>query len=210
MTETENKEETQPDSSVESPQKVSEKDNKWYVLRVVSGKERKVKEYLDKDIVRNGWDKIILQVFLPVEKVYKVLNGKKVMRERNFYPGYVMIEVLDGKLSGEMVQHLSNTTNVMHFLTDGKGSKGEIISLRKSEVNKMLGKVDEMSEVGGIKMSEPFIVGETIKIIDGPFNDFNGVIEEVTDEKKKLKVQVKIFGRATPVELSYMQVEKIS
>ena len=186
-----------------------EQNTKWYVLRVVSGKERKVKEYLDKDIIRQGWVKDILQIFLPVEKVYKVLNGKKVMRERNFYPGYVMIEVLDGKLSGEMVQHLSNTTNVMHFLTDGKGSKGEIISLRKSEVNKMLGKVDEMSDAGGMKMSEPFIVGETIKIIDGPFNDFNGVIEEVTDEKKKLKVQVKIFGRATPVELSYMQVEKI-
>ncbi len=211
MTETENKEkEVHPDPSTESTEPISEKDTKWYVLRVVSGKERKVKEYLDKDIVRNGWDKYILQVFLPVEKVYKVLNGKKVMRERNFYPGYVMIEVMNGKLTGEMVQHLSNTTNVMHFLTDGKGSKGEIISLRKAEVNKMLGKVDEMADASGLKMSEPFIVGETIKIIDGPFNDFNGVIEEVTDEKKKLKVQVKIFGRATPVELSYMQVEKIS
>ncbi|MEO9052741.1 MAG: transcription termination/antitermination protein NusG [Ginsengibacter sp.] len=197
-------------SSIETTVHADEKDTKWYVLRVVSGKERKIKEYLDKDIIRNGWDKYILQVFLPVEKVYKVVNGKKVMRERNFYPGYVMIEVLSGKLSGEMVQNLSNTTNVMHFLTDGKGSKGEIISLRKSEVNKMLGKVDEMADAGGMKMSEPFIVGETIKIIDGPFNDFNGVIEEVTDEKKKLKVQVKIFGRATPVELSYMQVEKIS
>ena len=189
---------------------VQQQETKWYVLRVVSGKERKVKEYLDKDIIREGWDKDILQVFLPVEKVYKVVNGKKVMRERNFYPGYVMIEVVDGKLTGEMVQHLSNTTNIMHFLTDGKGSKGEIISLRKSEVNKMLGKVDEMADAGGMTMSEPFIVGETIKIIDGPFNDFNGVIEEVTDEKKKLKVQVKIFGRATPVELSYMQLEKIS
>lgn len=186
-----------------------ERPTKWYVLRVVSGKERKIKEYLDKDIARNGWDKYIIQVFLPVEKVYKVLNGKKVMRERNFYPGYIMIEVLEGKLSDEMVQHLSNISNVMHFLTDGKGSKGNIISLRKQEVNKMLGKVDEMSEMGGVTMSEPFIVGETIKIIDGPFNDFNGVIEEVIDEKKKLKVQVKIFGRATPVELSYMQVEKI-
>lgn len=202
--------EDEKETSTEQPVPVSEKDTKWYVLRVVSGKERKIKEYIDKDIVRQGWDKYILQVFLPVEKVYKVLNGKKVMRERNFYPGYVMIEVLNGKLTGEMVQHLSNTTNVMHFLTDGKGSKGEIISLRKSEVNKMLGKVDEMADTGGMTMSEPFIVGETIKIIDGPFNDFNGIIEEVTDEKKKLKVQVKIFGRATPVELSYMQVEKIS
>jgi transcriptional antiterminator NusG len=186
-----------------------EKETKWYVLRVVSGKERKTKEYLDKDVIRNGWDKIIKQVFLPVEKVYKVLNGKKVMRERNFYPGYIMIEVADGKLSDEIIQHLSNVSNVMHFLTDGKGSKGNIISLRKAEVNKMLGKVDEMADTGGIKMSEPFIVGETIKIIDGPFNDFNGVIEEVNDEKKKLKVQVKIFGRATPVDLNYMQVEKL-
>lgn len=194
------------DDAAEQPQ---ERNTKWYVLRVVSGKERKIKEYLDKDIARNGWDKYITQVFLPVEKVYKVVSGKKVMRERNFYPGYIMIEVLDGKLSDEMVQHLTGITNVMHFLTDGKGSKGNIISLRKSEVNKMLGKVDEMAEGDGLTMSEPFIVGETIKIIDGPFNDFNGVIEEVNDEKKKLKVQVKIFGRATPVELNYMQVEKI-
>jgi len=188
----------------------TEKESKWYVLRVVSGKEKKVKEYLDKDIVRNGWDKIIRQVFLPVEKVYKVVNGKKVMRERNFYPGYIMMEVADNKLNDDIIQHVSNISNVMHFLTDGKGSKGNIICLRKAEVNKMLGKMDEMSDVGGMTMSEPFIVGETIKIIDGPFNDFNGVIEEVSDEKKKLKVQVKIFGRATPVELSYMQVEKIS
>ena len=172
--------------------------------------ERKVKEYLDKDVIRNGWGNIVKQIFLPVEKVYKVANGKKVMRERNFYPGYIMIEVADGKLHDDMIQSMSNVSNVMHFLTDGKGSKGNIISLRKAEVNKMLGKVDEMSDVGGVTMSEPFIMGETVKIIDGPFNDFNGVIEEVNDEKKKIKVQVKIFGRATPVELSYMQVEKLT
>jgi len=181
---------------------------RWYVLRVVSGKERKVKEYLDKDITRNGWGEIVKQVFLPMEKVYKVLNGKKVMREKNYYPGYVMLEVTDGKLTDDIVQHISNITNIMHFLTDGKGSKGNIISLRRAEVNKMLGKVDEMGDQG-MQMSEPFIVGETIKIIDGAFNDFNGVIEEVNDEKKKLKVIVKIFGRSTPVELNYMQVEKL-
>jgi transcriptional antiterminator NusG len=184
-------------------------ETKWYVLRVVSGKERKVKEYLDKDIQRSGWVDIIKQVFLPMEKVYKVQNGKKIMREKNYFPGYVMIEVADGKLTDEIIQHISNISNVMHFLTDGKGSKGNIISLRKSEVNKMLGKVDEMND-HGISISEPFIVGETIKIIEGPFNDFNGIIEEVNDEKKKLKVTVKIFGRSTPVELNYMQVEKIS
>lgn len=182
---------------------------KWYVLRVVSGKERKVKEYLDKEVNRSGWSETIKQVFLPMEKVYKVQNGKKVMREKNYFPGYVMIEVSDGKLSDDMIQHISSISNVMHFLTDGKGSKGNIISLRKAEVNKMLGKVDEMNDQG-ITMNEPFIVGETIKIIEGPFNDFNGVIEEVNDEKKKLKVTVKIFGRSTPVELNYMQVEKLN
>lgn len=188
---------------------VQQKDTKWYVLRVVSGKERSVKEYLDKDIARNGWTEIIKQVFLPMEKVYKVQKGKKVMREKNYFPGYVMLEVMSGKLNDEVVHHISNITNIMHFLTDGKGSKGNIISLRKSEVNKMLGKVDEMNDLG-VSISEPFIAGETIKIIEGPFNDFNGVIEEINDEKKKLKVTVKIFGRSTPVELNYLQVEKLS
>jgi len=188
---------------------VPQKESKWYVLRVVSGKERKVKEYLDKDISRSGWTEVVKQVFLPMEKVYKVQNGKKVMREKNYYPGYVMLEVADGKLTDDIILHISNISNVMHFLTDGKGSKGNIISLRKTEVNKMLGKVDEMNDQGAT-MSEPFIIGETIKIIEGPFNDFNGVIEEVNDEKKKLKVTVKIFGRSTPVELNYMQVEKLA
>ena len=189
-------------------QEIQHDDTKWSVLRVVSGKERKVKEYLDKEVNRSGWSETIKQVFLPMEKVYKVQNGKKVMREKNYFPGYVMIEVSDGKLTDDMVQHISNVSNVMHFLTDGKGAKGNIISLRKAEVNKMLGKVDEMNDQG-IVMNEPFIVGETIKIIEGPFNDFNGVIEEVNDDKKKLKVTVKIFGRSTPVELNYMQVEKL-
>jgi transcriptional antiterminator NusG len=184
---------------------VSIETSKWYVLRVVSGKEKKVKEYLDKEITRSGWDKIVKQVFLPVEKIYKVQNGKKVVRERNFYPGYVMIEIEGDKISDEIRETISNTNNVIHFL-----GKDHPIALRKAEVNKMLGKVDEMSDIGGMTMSEPFIVGETVKIIDGPFNDFSGVIEEVNDEKKKLRVTVKIFGRATPVELNYMQVEKLS
>ena len=170
-----------------------QQETKWFVLRVVSGKEKKVKEYLDKEVSRGGWDQV-KQVFLPVEKVYKVANGKKVMRERN-----------NGKLTDDLRDIIKNIPNVIHFL-----GKENPIALRKAEVNKMLGKMDEMAEAGGVSMSEPFIVGETIKIIEGPFNDFNGVIEEVTDEKKKLKVTVKIFGRSTPVELNYMQVEKIS
>ncbi len=194
--------------TVQEPE-VKQVETKWYVLRVVSGKERKVKEQLDKEVSRNGWTESIKQVFLPMEKVYKVQNGKKVMREKNYFPGYVMLEVENGKLTDDIIHYISNISNIMHFLTDGKGSKGNIISLRKAEVNKMLGKVDEMNDQG-VTMSEPFIVGETIRIIEGPFNDFNGVIEEVNDEKKKLKVTVKIFGRSTPVELNYMQVEKLA
>lgn len=186
--------------STETPQQ----DTKWYVLRVVSGKERKVKEYLDKEISRSPFEKVVKQVFLPVEKVYKVQNGKKVMRERNYYPGYVMIEVLDGKMSDDLRDLVVGTNSVIHFL-----GKDNPIALRKAEVNKMLGRMDEMNESGGVSMVEPYIVGETIKIVEGPFNDFNGIIEEVNDEKKKLKVIVKIFGRSTPVELNYMQVEKI-
>jgi len=185
----------------------TQQESKWYVLRVINGKEKKVKEYLDKDISRNkdrGWDRIIRQIFLPVEKVYKVQNGKKVVRERNFYPGYVMIEV-EGKLTDDLISSISNTTSVIHFL-----GKENPVPLRKSEVDKMLGRVDEKAGDGSASMMEPYIVGEPIKIIDGPFNDFNGVIEEVNKEKMKLKVTVKIFGRATPVELNFMQVEKIS
>jgi transcriptional antiterminator NusG len=207
--EQEEQEQQQPEQTNSLPEVEHEavapaQDTKWYVLRVVSGKERKVKEYLDIEVRRSDWGNMIAQIFLPVEKVYKVLAGKKVMREKNFYPGYIMIEAIDGKMSDDVIQAIRNVSGVIHFL-----GKDKPIALRKAEVNKMLGKVDEMSD-NGLTMSEPFIVGETIKIIDGPFNDFNGVIEEVIEDKKKLKVTVKIFGRATPVELNFMQVEKIS
>jgi transcriptional antiterminator NusG len=181
-----------------------EQDTKWYVLRIVSGKEKKVKEYLDKEIQINGWDKVILQILCPLEKVFKVQNGKKVLREKILFPGYIMLEALDGKLNDVMIQGIQGVTNVIHFL-----GKEHPIALRKSEVNKMFGKMDEVSEQG-IGIAEPYIIGETVKIIDGPFNDFNGTVEEVNEEKKKLRVTVKIFGRDTPVELSYTQVEKIA
>lgn len=183
---------------------VAEQETKWYVLRIVSGKERKVKEHLDKEVKINGWGNVILQILCPVEKVFKVQNGKKVLREKTLFPGYIMLEALDGKLNDTMIQGITGVTNVIHFL-----GKEQPIALRKSEVNKMFGKLDEVSEQG-IGYAEPYIVGETIKIIDGPFNDFNGTIEEVNEEKKKLKIVVKIFGRATPVELNYSQVEKIA
>jgi transcriptional antiterminator NusG len=183
---------------------VAEQETKWYVLRIVSGKERKVKEHLDKEVKINGWQNAILQILCPVEKVFKVVNGKKVLREKTLFPGYIMLEAVEGKLNDTMIQGITGVTSVIHFL-----GKENPIALRKSEVNKMFGKLDEVSEQG-IGYAEPYIVGETVKIIDGPFNDFNGTIEEVNEEKKKLKIVVKIFGRATPVELNYSQVEKIA
>lgn len=182
----------------------TEKDTKWYVLRIISGKEKKVKEHLDKEVRISGWSGVITQILCPVEKVFKVQNGKKVLREKILYPGYIMLEALDGKLNDVMIQAIANVTGVIHFL-----GKEHPVALRKNEVNKMFGKMDEVDEQG-IGYADPYIVGETVKIVDGPFNDFNGTIEEVNEEKKKLRVVVKIFGRATPVELNFVQVEKIA
>jgi transcription termination/antitermination protein NusG len=179
-------------------------ENKWYVLRVLSGKERKIKEYLDSEISRSGWENVISQVLVPTEKVYKIRNGKKVIQERNFFPGYILIEAKGERIPGEIIQDIRNMTNIINFLGNNNP-----VPLRKSEVNRILGKVDEMSEAGE-SINEPFIEGETVKIVDGPFNDFFGNIEEIYDEKKKLKVIVKIFGRRTPVELNFIQVEKQS
>lgn len=180
-----------------------EVDTKWYVLRVVSGKEKKIKEHLEKEIRLSGWNQTITQVLCPVEKVVKITGGKKSLREKILFPGYLMLEV-NNRMTDDMVQVITGVSNVIHFL-----GRENPTALRKSEVNKMFGTVDEVAEAG-LSYADPFTTGETVKIIDGPFNDFNGVVEEVNEEKKKLKVVVKIFGRSTPVELTYMQVEKLS
>jgi transcriptional antiterminator NusG len=177
-------------------------EKKWYVMRVISGKERKVKEYLENEVSRSGWNEIITQVLVPMEKIYKVKNGKKVIKERTFYPGYVLMEADEVKMNGDIFSAVKNVSGVINFLGGAKPQP-----LRKAEVNRILGKVDEMAEVGET-IGEPFLIGENVKITDGPFNDFIGLIEEVNEEKKKLKVTVKIFGRKTPVELNYAQVEK--
>lgn len=177
---------------------------KWYSLRVISGKEKKIKEKIDLEIQRNNWEEIILQVIVPIEKVFKMRSGKKLTLERNILPGYILVEAIPEKFSGEMVQTISNVANVMHFL-----GKNNPIPMTQAEANRMLGKADE-SQSGGEVMIDPFLVEETVKIIDGPFKDFIGDIKEVNEEKKKLKVIVKIFGRGTEVELNYNQVEKQS
>lgn len=175
---------------------------RWYVVRAISGKEKKVKEYIEMEIERLKMTDFVSQILIPTEKVFQIRNGKKVAKERNFFPGYILIEA---SLVGEVPHVIKAVPNVIGFLGGSKG--GEPMPLRKAEVNRILGKVDELSEVEG-ELSIPFIIGEPVKVIDGPFNSFTGVIEEINEEKKKLKVMVKIFGRKTPLELSYMQVEK--
>ncbi len=176
---------------------------KWYVLRAIGGKENKVKEYIESEINRLNLEDYISQVLIPKEKVYQIRQGKKINKERNFFPGYILIEAA---LVGEIPHILKSIPNVIGFLGT---QQGDPVPLRKSEINRILGKVDELA-ASDEEINVPFFVGEAVKVVDGPFNSFTGVIEEVNDEKKKLKVMVKIFGRKTPLELSFMQVEKES
>lgn len=174
---------------------------KWYVIRAISGKEKKVKQYIEYEINRLKLNDYVSQVLIPTEKIFQIKDGKKVSKERSYLPGYVLIEA---NLTGEIPHIIENVTGVISFL----GPKGEAPApLRASEVNRILGKVDELADSEEV-INIPYVVGETVKVVDGPFNSFSGVIEEVYEEKKKLKVMVKIFGRKTPLELSYMQVEK--
>jgi len=173
---------------------------KWYVVRAISGNEKKVKQYIENEINRLQLSSYLSQVLIPTEKVYQIRKGKKISKERNYFPGYVLIEAA---LVGEIPHIIKHIPGVLGFL----GSKLEPVPLRLSEVNRILGKVDELSEKDE-ELNIPFIVGETVTVTDGPFNSFSGVIEEINEEKKKLKVMVKIFGRKTPLELSFMQVEK--
>jgi transcriptional antiterminator NusG len=143
-------------------------------------------------------------VLIPTEKVFKIQNGKKVNKEKAFLPGYVLIEAA---LVGEVSHVIKSIPNVIGFLGTEKG--GEPVPMRMAEVNRILGKVDELS-ITEEELKIPFVVGESVKVIDGPFNNFSGVVDEINEEKKKLKVMVKIFGRKNLLELSYMQVEKES
>lgn len=176
----------------------------WYVLRAISGKEAKVKEVLEAQMRNTDWGRYLYQVLIPTEKVLTVRGGKKTIKEKNLYSGYVFIDAL---LIGEVEHELRNTTNVIDFLRGKeKGAKPE--PLRLSEVQRMLGMADEMADVTVDSIND-YLVGETVKVITGAFNGFTGEIEEVDREKKKLKVMVKIFGRKTPLELENSQVERV-
>lgn len=178
-------------------------EKKWYVVKAVSGQENKIKGYIETEIARLGYSDYVEEVLVPMEKVPQVRNGKKINKEKVFFPGYVMIKA---NLSGEVPHIIKNLSGVIGFLGETKG--GDPVPMRKSEVSRMLGRVDEVSEsVEAIFI--PYEVGESVKIIDGAFAGFTADIESVNQEKRKLEVMVKIFNRKSPLELDYTQVEKI-
>ena len=172
----------------------------WYVLRAVSSKETKVKEYIDAEIKNGRLGDHVSQVLIPTEKVVQVRGGKRIVKERTYLPGYVLVEAA---LVGETVQILRNRPNVLGFL----GGMDNPTPLRESEVNRILGKVDEMQE-DLVDVVIPYVEGEAVKVTDGPFSGFSGVIEKVDNEKKKVTVTVKVFGRSTGLDLGFTQVEK--
>jgi len=199
----EQEEKMEQEEKIEQEQQIDNGSMKWYVLRVMGGKENKTVSFIQKEIDRLNLDEFISQVLVPKEKVYQIRNGKKVSKERNFFPGYILIEA---NLVGEVPHILKRVTNVLGFLGATKG--GLPVPMRKTEINRILGRVDEMA-ITNENLSIPFVVGEIVKVIDGPFNSFNAEIEAIDEQKKKLKLMVKIFGRKTPLELNFMQVEKI-
>ena len=178
---------------------MAELEKKWYVIRVAGGKEKKAKEYIENEIKALGLENYVAQILIP-----QVRNGKKVSKESIFFPGYVLIEA---HLTGELQHIIRNVPHVSGFLTERQGKDKEPIPLRPSEVNRILGIVDEQLEQDEENIT-PFVIGEAVKITDGPFNGFDGTIEEIIQDKKKLKVMVKIFGRKTLLELNFVQVVK--
>ncbi|MGB1039841.1 MAG: transcription termination/antitermination protein NusG [Flavobacteriales bacterium] len=175
---------------------------KWYIVKTVTGKEKKSKEYLDIEIERLKMSNYIAQVLVPTERVIQIRDGKKIIKEKSLMPGHIMVQTT---LEGEVKHLIKSIPNVMGFLSMEKG--GDPSPLRESEVNRILGHADDSIDLED-QISIDFKVGENVTVTDGPFNKFDGVIEEVNEEKKKLKIMIKIFGRKTPVELNYMQVEK--
>ncbi len=179
---------------------MAENQNKWYVLRAISGKEAKIKEYLEAEIKHGSFGDYLSQVLIPTEKIAEIKNGKRVIKEKNYLPGYILVEA---NLVGEIPHLIRNTPDVIGFL----GGMDNPTPLRQSEINRILGTVDELQEAE-VEMAIPYLVGDTVKVNAGPFSGFTGTVEEVDKDKKKLKVMVKIFGRKTPLELGFMQVEK--
>ena len=173
-------------------------DKKWYVVHVLSGHENKVKAFIESETARLGIQSKVTNILVPSEDVTEMRDGKKKVKNKIFFPGYILVEMV---LDKDSMHVISNTPGVTHFV----GTKNKPQALRPDEIKRILGRVDEAKNRELLEV--PFRVGDPIKVIDGPFTDFTGVVKEVNEEKNKLKVMVSIFGRSTPVELDFLQVE---
>lgn len=199
--------------------------HKWYVVRVISGQEKKIKEYMEVEIERLNLHEKILNILIPTEKVFDVKQGKKSVRERSYLPGYIVIHA---DLGPELIQTIKDINGVVGFLSTkqevieeiiddksrSKDGKKKIkvlrevpVALKPYEVDAILAKAEELKNMSEVPMV-PFVVGEKIKVIEGQFMGFEGEIKEILEDKKKLIVLVKMFGRSTPLELGYTQVER--
>jgi transcriptional antiterminator NusG len=182
---------------------MAESNYKWYVLRAISGKENKVKEYIESALVTSSlFREYVSQVLIPTEKVVALRNGKRTIKERNLLPGYVLVEC---NLTDECYPLLRNIPNVLGFLSDGKAST-KPAPVPQADINKIVGSVEDAA--ANLTLEETYVVGEKVKVTNGAFNGFNGVVSEVLPEKHKLKVVVTIFDRQTPLELGFNDVEK--
>ena len=182
---------------------MAENNFKWYVLRAISGKENKVKEYIESALVTSSlFREYVSQVLIPTEKVVALRNGKRTIKERNLLPGYVLVEC---NLTDECYPLLRNIPNVLGFLSDGKAST-KPAPVPQADINKIVGSVEDAA--ANLTLEETYVVGEKVKVTNGAFNGFNGVVSEVMPDKHKLKVVVTIFDRQTPLELGFNDVEK--
>ncbi len=177
---------------------MGEIEHKWYAIHVLSGHEKKVQAYLENEVGHSGAEEKVKQVLIPSEEVTEMREGKRRTKNKVFFPGYMLVEMVLDK----QTQHLVlNTPGVTNFV----GPRNQPQSLRQGEIDRILGRVEE--SVGKEVVDVPFRLGDPIKVTDGPFTDFSGFVEDINKEKKKVKVMVSIFGRSTPVELDFLQVE---
>lgn len=177
---------------------IVEAQKRWFVIRTFSGHENKVKTYIENEIKLTHLEDKFGAIIIPAEKVFEVRDGKKRTKTKSFFPGYVLVECVMDKETKHLIL---NTPSVMSFI----GTKNEPAALRIEEVNRILGRMDERKDLESPEVQ--YRVGDPVRVIDGPFNTFSGFIQEVNQEKMKIKVMVSIFGRKTPIELDFNQVE---